>query len=108
MRWRDSFPKRQCPGHSAPGIVEFVVTNLADDGDVRGAGALRAVRDLELDLVTLVEGAIAVGPDLRVVDEHVRTTLLRQETEALRLVEPLDGTLNHGTCRPPKPVPSAS
>jgi hypothetical protein len=31
----------------------------------------------------------------RVVDENVFATLLRDEAEALRVVEPLDGTFGH-------------
>jgi hypothetical protein len=74
-------------------MVRFA--ELTDQGHVRRAGPLGALRDLELDLVTLVEGAIALGLDLGVVDENVRTTLMREETETLGLVEPLDGALNH-------------
>src|SRR6185503_12138381 len=80
-------------GSRAFRIVRFA--ELAAKGHVRGAGPLRALRDLELDLVTLVEGAEALGFDLRVVDEDVRTTLVRQKPETLGLVEPLDGTFDH-------------
>src|SRR5262245_4717879 len=80
---------------AAPGVRLVRFAELPDDGHVRGARPLRALRDLELDLVTLVQGAKALGPDLGVVDEDVRTTLVRQETETLGLVEPLDGALNH-------------
>src|SRR5206468_1179318 len=59
------------------------------DGDVGRARPLRAVDDLELHLVALVEGAETLGADLRVVDENVRTTLAREEAEALGFVEPL-------------------
>ena len=65
------------------------VGELADEGYVRGAGPLGALRDLELDLVTLVEGAKALGPDPGVVTENVGTTLVRQKTKTLGLVEPL-------------------
>jgi len=68
---------------------------LAAERHVRGTGPLRALRDLELDLVTLVEGTEALSADLRVMDEDVRTTLARQKTETLGLVEPLDGTFDH-------------
>jgi hypothetical protein len=71
------------------------VAELAGEGHVRGAGPLGALRDLELNLVTLVEGAKALGLDLRVMHENVRTTLVRKETETFGLVEPLDSTLNH-------------
>src|SRR5207237_1165951 len=63
-----------------------------DAADVRGAGPLGAVHYLELYAVTLVESAEPFRPDLRVVDEHVRTTLAGKKTESLGLVDPLDGT----------------
>ena len=90
-------------------------------------GPLGLCDDLELDLVTLVESPEALGPDLRVMDENVRTTLAGEETETLGLVEPLDGTFDHeragllGLClvatsparsrnesRPPWAAPSAT
>src|SRR6185503_11580847 len=83
--------KTRTPGPLAgPGRREARGAELGD-GDVRGAGPLGAVHHLELDLVALVQGAETLGADLGVVDEHVRTTLTRQETKTLGLVEPLDG-----------------
>src|SRR5512141_1499355 len=92
-------PEPPGPGPSLSGGL----TGSSGLGHVRGAGPLRAVHHLEPDLVTLVEGAEPVGLDLGMVDEHVRTTLARQEPEALGLVEPLDGAFDHlrtGLLRP--------
>src|SRR5262249_4591177 len=66
-----------------------------DEGDVGRARPLRAVDDLELHLVAFVQGAETLGADLGMVDEDVRTTLTREETEALGLVEPLDSAFDH-------------
>src|SRR5262245_27282852 len=66
-----------------------------DLADVRGLEALRSLHDLELDHVTLVEGAKAGHLDGRVVDENIVPVLLRDETEALGLIEPLHGTARH-------------
>ena len=90
-----SLRKAKNPDLAGPGVGWFVSRSLAADGHVRSAGPLGAIRDLELDLVTFVEGAEAVGPNLRVVHENVRTTFPREETETLGLVEPLDSTFDH-------------
>ena len=92
------------PGPFRPrALGRYDSRSLAAEGHVRGTGPLGAVRDLEADLVTLVEGPETLGPDLGVVDEDVRTTLARQEPESLGLVEPLDGAfdpLRTGLLRP--------
>jgi hypothetical protein len=103
-RWirRDSAAPRvmaagndEARGLAAPGFGGADRGVLADEGHVRGAGPLGALRDLEPDLVTLGESAKAVGADLGVVDEDVRTTLVREKTETLGIVEPLDGAFDH-------------
>src|SRR3989442_8332795 len=68
---------------------------VLDAADVGGAGPLRAVDDLEPHLVALVQLPEALGPDLGVVNENVRPTLAREETEALGLIESLDVTFDH-------------
>src|SRR5512145_2279756 len=75
--------KRRSPGPCGPGRAVVRVAELAGERHVRGARPLGALRDLELDLVTLVEGAKTLGLDLGVVDEDVRTTLVREKTETL-------------------------
>src|SRR4051794_41325059 len=68
----------------------------SDGADVLRLRALRALRDVELDLLVLVEGLVALRLDGRVVHEDVvAAVLLRNEAEALLGVEPLDGALSH-------------
>src|SRR6266571_3056103 len=94
---------RSCPGRKrkrpglgvAPGVVRVRWCESLDLGDVRCAGSLGAVHDLEPHLVAFVEGAEALGPDLRMVHENVRPAFPGQETETLRLVEPLHRTFDH-------------
>ena len=82
-------------GLAAPGLRKLRFAELAGERHVRRAGPLGALRDLELDLVALVEGTEALSADLGVVNENVRTTLVRQKTKTLGLVEPLDGAFDH-------------
>src|SRR3954452_24704280 len=68
----------------------------SDGADVLRLRALRTLRDVELDLLVLVEGLVALRLDGRVVHEDVvAAVLLRNEAEALLGVEPLDGALSH-------------
>jgi hypothetical protein len=64
--------------------------------DLLGLRTLRALRDLELDALALLEGAVAGGVDRGVVDEDVgAAAVLGDEPVALLSVEPLDSTLCH-------------
>jgi len=63
--------------------------------DVRRLKTLRAARHLELDLITLAEALEALGLDGAVVDEDVLATVLGDEAETLRVVEPLHSSLCH-------------
>jgi hypothetical protein len=66
------------------------------DADVLGLGTLGALREVELDLLVLVERLVAAGLDGGVVDEHVlAAVILSDEAETLFGVEPLDGSLSH-------------
>src|SRR5881397_2382279 len=71
----------------------------SDLADVLRLQPLRPLRDLELHRVALGEAAEALGLDRCEVDEHIRTRLLRDKAEALRVVEPLHLALCH-TDRP--------
>src|SRR6201993_782936 len=65
----------------------------ADSG---GLGALRAVADLELDLLVFFKGAEARTLDLRVVDKNIRGAIFGcNEPEPLLRVEPLHSSLWH-------------
>src|SRR3954452_13986256 len=60
-----------------------------------GLRTLRALDDLELHALPLVEGLVPVHLDGRVVDEDVLTAVDGDEAEALLGVEPLHGALCH-------------
>src|SRR5436305_5305239 len=67
-----------------------------DGADVLRLQALLALRDVELDVLPLVEALVALNLDGGEVDEHVRTSVGRSdEAEALLAVEPLHGALSH-------------
>src|SRR6476469_9388190 len=68
---------------------------VSDLADVGGLKSLRALDDLELDVVALGERAEPLGNDGGVVHEHVFATVLRYEAESLRIIEPLDRALRH-------------
>src|SRR5262245_61704468 len=61
--------KQNARSLSAPGALGGSVGRALDFDDVCSAGSLRAVDDFEPHLVTFVESAESLGPDLRVVDE---------------------------------------
>src|SRR3954451_18250061 len=68
----------------------------SDRNDVLRLRALGALGDLELHALVLVQRAVALGRDRRVVDEDVcAAAVLGDEAEALLSVEPLHGTLCH-------------
>src|SRR5205807_2279839 len=75
-----------CP---PPGILELDLAN------VRGLETLGAACHLELHLVTFRQTLEALRGDGAEVDEDVLAALLRDEAEALRIVEPLDSTVCH-------------
>src|SRR6185503_13517877 len=94
---RAAFRKMKTPGtlrSRAIGSLDPWVEAL-DLDDVRGAGTLRAVDDLEADTVALVERPEPLGADLGVMHEDVRATLTGEEPETLRLVKPLHRTFDH-------------
>ena len=65
----------------------------SDSPDVLGFVALAAGADVELDLLTLFEGAVTRPLDCGEVDEHIVATLAGDEAEALLRIEEF-----HGTC----------
>src|SRR6266851_2337646 len=67
----------------------------ADDRDVLPLRSLLALRDVELDLLSFFQAAVAVTLDRAEVHEHVRATLDRDEAVALIAVEPLHYALRH-------------
>src|SRR5437899_7981138 len=63
--------------------------------DVRSLESLRAAGDFELDPITFSKALEALRLDGGVVHEHVLAALLRDEAEALRVVEPLHCSCCH-------------
>src|SRR5215472_6757522 len=76
----------------APG---FVCYKDLDGAHGLGLWAPVALRDLELHPLALFEGAVAIRLDGGEVNEHVPTTVDRDEAVALVRVEPFDGALSH-------------
>src|SRR5687767_9337844 len=73
---------------------EWLLADLDLDDFLRRR-ALLALDDVELDLLTLGEGLVALGLDGGVMDEAVLLTIgPGDEPETLFRVEPLDGTLS--------------
>jgi len=68
-------------------------TGSSESANVVGFVALAAGADVELDLLTFVEGLEALAGDVREVDEHVVAVLAGDEAEALLSVEEL-----HSAC----------
>src|SRR3954469_12262806 len=70
--------------------------NRSERTNVLRLRTLGALRDVELDLLVLVEGLVALRLDRGVVNEDVvAAVLLGDEAEALLSVEPLHGALCH-------------
>jgi hypothetical protein len=70
----------------------------AGDSDLADVGSLETLRpldDLELHVVALGQRAEAFGDDCGVMNEDVLATILRDETEPLCVIEPLDRALRH-------------
>src|SRR2546427_10799176 len=63
--------------------------------DVGRLKALRAARHFELHAITFGQALEALRLDGAEMNEHVLATLLRDESEALRVVEPLHCSLCH-------------
>ena len=55
-------------------------------------GPLRALDDVKLDLIALLEGLVPIQLNGRVVDKDIRTAFATQKSKSLCIVEPLDLT----------------
>src|SRR5205085_2020189 len=69
--------------------------NLRDHDHLFGLRAPVALRDLELDPLSLFEGAVAIRLDRGEVDENVLATVDGDKAVSLVRVEPFDGALSH-------------
>src|SRR5919197_2636120 len=67
-------------------------TSLGDGANVRGVGALLALRDLELDLLAFFQRTKALTGDAAVMNEDVVASLAGDEAEAFLVAEPFDGS----------------
>src|SRR4028118_940775 len=75
-----------------------IEVRLAGWLNVGSAQTLGFFADLEGDLLAFLERAITIGLNCAVMNEDVFATIfLLDEAEALRVVEPLHGTVNHVT-----------
>src|SRR5215470_11173041 len=81
------------PGPGNPGPGQGLLS--LDLTDVGGLEPLRTPAHLELDPVTLGQTLESGSLNGAEVHEHVLATLLRDETEPLRIVEPLHAALSH-------------
>src|ERR1041385_2853303 len=63
--------------------------------DVRGLQPLGPVHHFEFHRITFAQGAESVRYDRGMMYEHVLAAFLRDESEALRVIEPLHRTLRH-------------
>src|SRR5699024_12090825 len=82
---------------AAPGRGRRRGTGGSESADAGGLRTLRALRHVELDPLVLLQRAVAVCLDGRVVREQVRAAVLRgDESKALLGVEPLHGSCGHG------------
>src|SRR5207237_1781979 len=80
---------------------------LGDRPDVRRLRALLALRDVELDLLVLLQVPVAGPGDRAEVHEDVRATVvLGDEAETLLGIEPLHGACAHEQIPPFLPVSS--
>src|SRR6516164_8100830 len=108
MRWRIA------PRPPDPRGVESLRSGVRRLADVCSLQALRSPSDVELDPLALGQGLESLALDRREMHEHVLAALLRDETEALRVVEPLHCTNRHfetpcfGDPRPPSMVRRSS
>ncbi len=62
-----------------------------EPGDLIGLWAFRPFYDVELDLISLLEGLIAVQLDGAVMDEDVGSLIPAEESVTFCVIEPLDG-----------------
>jgi len=64
---------------------------------VCGLQTLRSLLDIELNLVTLVQGTVAITTDRLKMDEYVFAVLTSDKAKTLGSIEPFDCSFFHGT-----------
>jgi len=73
----------------------LLLSRRLDGGNVLCLPALGALGNVELDALTLLEGAESVRLNRGVMDEYVLAVVSAKKSEALGVVEPLDCALFH-------------
>src|SRR5688500_10224312 len=94
---------RKGPGCPGPSLGSRTVAADAASGmtplgraDLRSGRALLALRRFEFHGLSFFERLVAVHLDLGVMGEQILAAILRRdESEALRVVEPLHGAFSH-------------
>ena len=82
--------KARGPASCETGPHKSTTRALADRSNVRGLEALRTLDGVELHFLTFRQGAEAIPLNRGVMTENVLTPIvLGNETEALRIIEPL-------------------
>src|SRR4051794_147555 len=84
------------PGRAIDRSHPWPRRQASDRADLLGLRALLALRHLELDALVLVEAAVAVSGNRRVVNKDVSSVAVGgNEAKTLLSVEPLHGALDH-------------
>src|SRR5690242_20961858 len=83
------------PGRSVVPREARATSELRDHDNLVGLRASVALRDLELDALSLFEGAVTIRLDRGEMDENVLATVDGDEAVSLVRVKPLDGALSH-------------
>jgi len=82
--------KQEAQALARLGLGESTTGALADRSNVRGLQALRTLDGVELHFLPFRQGAVALPLNCSVMTENVVTSvILGDETEALRIIEPL-------------------
>src|SRR6202000_2579414 len=91
--------KQHGPHSNRVGAVELsrgIPAGALQRSDVLCLRALRALTDLELHLLVLLQAAVSRTLDFGVMHEHIRSAVLAlNEAVALLSAEPLDGAFCH-------------
>src|ERR1700754_2015668 len=91
--------KNKSPAHYGAGLVSSDLASRSDRLDVGRLLALRTLGHLKLDLLVLLKGLEAIAADRGKVNEKILPAGVgRNETKALRIVEPFNRTSRHCHC----------
>jgi hypothetical protein len=77
---------------AAAELGSIVAEELAAFCDVRSLRSFLTLRDLELDLIALLQALVALRGYSAVVDKHIRSVVAPYESITLGIIEPLHYT----------------